>query len=134
MIRFWPRKPRFPVIIDTGTELVGARTGAECSKLIARAGVSENEASTSVIDATAEGFSLYPRLMVISALTTKKRWTKSEIINLYNSRRKPWAPEYPFSSIGNKPVARVVGEIVELLRLRPQRLSSMSDHGALTGR
>ena len=128
MIRFWPRKPRFPVIIDTGVELVGAKTGAECSKLIARVGVSGNDTSTSVIDATAEGFGFYPQLMMISALTTKKRWTKSEIINLYNSRRKPRAPEYRATSLGNKPVGRVVADIVDLLRLRPQELRSVGDN------
>ena len=132
MIRFWPRKPRFPVVIETGVELVGARTGVECSKLIARVGVSENEVSTSVIDASAEGYGFYPKLMVISALTIKKRWTKLEIINLYNSRRKPWAPEYRATSLGNKPVGRVVAEIVDLLRLTPEGPRSAGDKQALT--
>lgn len=132
MIRFWPRKPRFPVIIDTGVELVGAKTGVECSKLIARVGVSEKNVSTSVIDASAEGFGFYPQLMMISTLTIKKRWTKSEIINLYNSRRKPWAPEYRATSLGNKAVGRVVAEIVDLLRLRPEEPRSVGDKQALT--
>ncbi len=132
MIRFWPRKPRFPIIIDTGVELVGAKTGVECSKLFARVGVSNNDVSTSVIDASAEGFGFYPQLMVISALTIKKRWTKSEIINLYNSRRKAWAPEYRANSLGNKPVGRIVAEIVDLLRLRPEGPRSAGDRQALT--
>lgn len=127
MIRFWPRKPRFPVIIDTGVELVGVKTGAECSRLVARVGVSQKDTSTPVIDATAEGFGFYPQLMTVSALTMKKRWTKSEIIDLYNSRRKPWAPEYRATSLGNKRVRRVVAEIVEILRLKPPDLGSMSN-------
>jgi hypothetical protein len=127
MIRFWPRKPRFPVIIDTGVELVGAKTGAECSRFVARVGVSQKNISTPVIDTTAEGFGFYPQLMTVSALTMKKRWTKSEIIELYNSRRKPWAPEYRATSLGNKPVRKVVAEIVELLRLKPPDLGSMSN-------
>jgi len=116
MMRFWPRKPRFPVIIDTGFELVGAITGAECSKRLARAKIVEEEQSKVVIDVTAEGFGFYPKMMVITPMTIKKRWKKSEIIELYNSRRSPGAPEYPSTSLGNKSVERVVSEIVYLLR------------------
>jgi hypothetical protein len=116
MIRFWPRKPRFPVIIDTGFELVGANTGAECSKRLARARIANGDQSRAVIDVTAEGFGFYPEMMVITPMTIKKRWKKTEIIELYNSRRKPGAPEYPSTSLGNKPVERVVSEIVYLLK------------------
>ena len=115
MIRFRPRKPRFPVIIDTGIELIGANTGAECSKQLARAKIVNREKSTAVIDATAEGFGFYPEMMLISPMTIKKRWKKSEIIALYNSRRKPEATEYPSTSLGNKSTERVVSEIVHLL-------------------
>ena len=116
MIRFWPRKPRFPVIVDTGSELIGATTGAECSKRLARAKIANGEKSTAVIDVTAEGFGFYPELMVITPMTVKKKWKKTEIIELYNMRRKPGAPGYPSTSLGSKSVERVVSEIVYLLK------------------
>lgn len=118
MIRFWPRRPQFPVIIDTGIELIGANTGAECSKRLARAKIANGEKTTTVIDATAEGFGFYPEMMLISPLTFKKKWKKSEIIALYNSRRKPQAAEYPSTSLGNKSIERLVSEIVQLLNQR----------------
>jgi hypothetical protein len=115
MIRFWPRKPRFPVIIDTGIELIGANTAAECSKQLARAKIANGELSTAVIDATAEGFSFHPESKLITPIAIKKRWKKSEIISLYNTRRKPEGTEYSSTSLGNKSTERVVRDIVHLL-------------------
>ena len=114
-IRYWPIPPRFPVIIDTGCEVFGARTAAECSKRIARATIPEGEIAIPVIDVSAEGFAYYPDSNVVSGMTVKKRWTKSEIIEVYNSRRPPGRPEYVPGSLSNKPVEKIVSEIVELL-------------------
>ena len=115
-LRYWPRRPRFPIIIDTGRGLVGALSGAECAKRIARLGPFDNDNSMAVIDSTAEGFGFYPKMLLISPLTTKKRWTKAEVIALYNSQRKPDAPEYQPRSLSNRGFDRVVSELVQLLR------------------
>ncbi len=115
-IRYWPRMPRFPIIVDTGRGLVGALSGAECAKRIARLGPFESDASMPVVDATPEGFGFYPKMMVISPLVTKKRWTKAEVITLYNDRKKPDAPEYRPVSLSNRGFDRVVHELVQLLR------------------
>ena len=114
-ISYWPRRPRFPVIIDTGRKVFGARTSAQCSKLIERAAIPEGEMAIPIIDASAEGFAYYPNNKVVSVLAVKKRWTKSEIIEVYNSRRRPGLPEYAPRSLGNRPVERIVFEIVHLL-------------------
>jgi hypothetical protein len=116
MIRFWPRRPRFPVIIDLGSEFIGANTAEECSKRLARAKIAHGEVSREVIDARAEGFGFYSEMMVITPMTIKKMWKKTEIVGLYNSRRKAGTAEYPSNSLGNKPVQRVVSEIVYLLK------------------
>ena len=68
-----------------------------------------------VIDATGEGFSLYPEHIAFSPLTSKKRWTKAAIIELYNSQKAPGRPEYPTTSLGNKSLEKVVKDIVDLL-------------------
>lgn len=115
MIRFWPRKPRFPVIIDIGRELLGAKTGAECSKKLSKVDWLEEDDPSPVIDSSAEGFAFYSRLMVITPLTVKKRWTKAEIVALYNTKRSAALPEYPGRSLNNKPIHRLVCEIAELL-------------------
>ncbi|HLF38485.1 MAG TPA: hypothetical protein VI545_02300 [Burkholderiales bacterium] len=115
-MRYWPRKPRFPIIVDTGRGLVGALSGADCAKRIAQLGPFQSDESMPVVDSTSEGYGFYPRMMLISPLTTKKRWTKAEVIALYNDRKKPDAPNYEPGSLSNRGFDRVVHEVVHLLR------------------
>lgn len=114
-VRYWPRRPRFPVIIDTGAQIVGARTGADCSKKIQRLIIPVGEITIPVIDSSGQGFAYYPDSMVVSPVAVKMRWKKSEIIDIYNSRKPAGSPAYRPGSLSNKPVERIVSEIVELL-------------------
>jgi len=114
-MQFLFRRPQLPMIIDTGKDLAGARTWAECESRFDMSAFSDNKAKP-VIDVSAEGFALHPDMMVISPLTAKKRWTKREIIELYNRRKRLGAPAYEPKSLGNKRVEAVVSEIVDLLR------------------
>jgi hypothetical protein len=113
-MNFLFRKPRFPLIIDTGYGLLGAKSWTICEKRLAKITLPDL-APRDVIDSTAEAFSLYPEHLVFSPLTFKKRWTKAAIIELYNSQRGPGRPEYPTTSLGNKSLERVVKDIVDLL-------------------
>lgn len=115
-LRYWPRRPRFPIIVDTGNGLIGALSGTECARRIARLGPFDDDAALPVIDSTAEGFGFYPKMMLITPLTVKKRWKKAEVIALYNDRKKPGAPEYKPGSLSNRGLDRVVSEVVHLLR------------------
>ena len=115
-LRYWPRRPRFPIIVDTGRGLVGASSGTDCAKRIARLGPFDDDAAMPVIDSTSEGFGFYPKMLLITPLTTKKRWTKAEVVALYNDRKKVYAPEYRPGSLSNKGFERVVSEMVQLLR------------------
>jgi hypothetical protein len=111
---FFIRKPQLPLLIDTGTELLVATSWSACEKRLA-AVVFVDNGPRDVIDATTEGFSLYPEKMLFSPLTFKKRSTKAGIIKLYNDRRGVNTPEYQPKSLGNKSLERVVKDIVELL-------------------
>lgn len=113
-MNFLFRRPRLPIIIDTGTGLIGVKSWASCERQLARVAFVDL-APRNVIDATAEGFSLYPEHMAFSPLTFKKRWTKMAIIELYNGAKGPGLPDYPTTSLGNKSLERVVKDIVELL-------------------
>lgn len=53
--------------------------------------------------------------MAISPLSSKKRWTKAAIIELYNGLKGPGRPKYPTTSLGNKGMENVVKDIVDLL-------------------
>ena len=111
---FFIRKPKLPVLIDTGTELLVAKTWATCEKRLAAVVFADNE-PLDVIDSTAEGFSYYPDMKLFSPLTLKKRWTKAGIIKLYNERRGGDVPENQPKSLGNKSLETVVKDVVELL-------------------
>ena len=113
-ISFLFRKPHFPIIVDTGNGLIGAKSRVACERLLATVTFADT-APRDVIDATAEAFSLYPEHMAFSPLTFKKRWTKLTIIELYNRSKGPGHPEYPTTSLGNKSLKNVVKDIVELL-------------------
>lgn len=113
-MNFFFRKPRFPLIIDTGYGLLGAKSWALCEKRLAKI-TFPDMAPRDVIDSAAEAFSLHPEHLVFSPLTFKKRWTKAAIIDLYNSQKGPERPEYPTTSLGNKSLEKVVNDIVELL-------------------
>ncbi|WP_426107996.1 hypothetical protein [Massilia sp. TSP1-1-2] len=113
-INFLFRKPHFPIIVDTGTGLIGAKSWVACERQLATVTFADT-APREVIDATAEAFSLYPEHMAFSPLTFKKRWTKLAIIELYNSAKGPGRPEYPTTSLGYTSLEKVVTEFVELL-------------------
>jgi hypothetical protein len=113
-LNFLFRKPRLPIIIDTGVGPVGAKSWGACRALLAQL-PSSDLTPRDVIDATAEAFSFYPQHMAFSPLTVRKRWTKMTIIELYNSSKGPGRPAYPTTSLGNKPLEKVIQDIVELL-------------------
>lgn len=113
-MNFLFRKPRFPIIVDTGTGLIGAKSWVAFERQMATVTFADT-APRDVIDSSVEGFVLLPEHMVFSPLTFKKRWTKAAIIGLYNSQKGPGRPEYSIKSLGSKSLEKVFGDIVELL-------------------
>ena len=111
---FFLRKPQLPLLIDTGTELLVAKSWATCEDLLVGVVFADNK-PRDVIDSTTERFSLYPETMLFSPLTFKKRWTKAAVIQLYNDRRGVDVAEYQPKSLGNKSLERVVKDVLELL-------------------
>lgn len=111
-IRYFFRMPRFPLLLDTGTELIALSSADECEiRLPALALTGEPRP---VIDARAEGFAFYPDLETITPLTLEKDWTKAEIIALYHARKRSGAPTYT-RSLANRKLTAVVSDIVSLI-------------------
>ena len=117
-LQYFLRAPRFPVLIDLGDHLVGAASRAQCAKALAREQLPDTPVQWDVIDSSAENFFYYPKMSAISALATKKRWTKRSIIDLYNTRHAADKPAYESRSLGNKRFDQILAEIVELLNER----------------
>jgi len=117
--------PRFPILLDTGTELISLRGPAECEARLPLLGLTGDPRP--VIDARAEGFSFYPDLATITPLTRKKDWTKAQIIALYHARKRPDAPAYT-RSLPNRTLAAVVSDIVALVTTRRDAGDSRQEH------
>jgi hypothetical protein len=112
---FW-RKPVFPVLVDTGTELIVLRTAAEGDRLL-RGPATAGAGKMDVIDAKVEGFCYVPEHHTISPLTMKKAWTKAGIIALYNARKPIDAPPYT-PNLATRKLAQVLADVMDLLRPR----------------
>jgi len=117
VLRFFYRKPKFPVLCDVQGVLIGARTPSKLSEAIASIKLPAGE-YLPFIDASAEGWALVVDLMTVSPLTFKKRWTKKEVIAVFNGSQtaRRAGLEYPLSSLSSKRFDRILGDIVELVQ------------------
>ena len=111
-IRYFFRMPRFPLLLDTGIELIALHGADECEARLPPLALTGDPRP--VIDAEAEGFAFYPDLETITPLTLKKDWTKAEIVALYDARKRPGAPAY-MRSLPNRKLVDVVADIVALV-------------------
>jgi hypothetical protein len=117
-MKFFFRKPVFPILVDTGTELIVLRRAGEGDRLarLAEPGAKPLD----VIDSRVEGFAYHPRHDAISPLTLKKNWRKAEIIALYNTRKAEDGPPYA-PNLANRKLAQVFADVVDLIRPRRRR-------------
>jgi hypothetical protein len=120
-MRFFFRKPVFPILVDTGTKLVVLRRAAEGDRL-ARL-VEPGARPLDVIDSRVKRFAYHPGQDIISPLTLKKDWRKAEIIALYNARKPADAPPYA-PNLASRKLVQVFADVVALVR--PQRAGRAS--------
>lgn len=111
-IKYFFRMPRFPLLLDTGIELIALHGADECEARLPPLALTGHPRP--VIDARAEGFAFYPDRETLTPLTLKKDWTKAEIVALYEARKHPGAPAYT-RSLANRRLAEVVLDIVALV-------------------
>ena len=110
------RMPRFPVLGEIDGLVIAARSGAQLQKLIAGLDLS-GRGSLDFVDSTAEGWSLRPELMVVSPFTAHRRWTKRQVIEMFNRSRtaQQLGVAYSEKSLGSKRFDRILNEIVDLV-------------------
>jgi len=116
MIRFLFRHPRFPVICDAQDVVIAAETPKQLYDQICSNELPLGE-QIPVIDVTSEGWVLHTELMVVSPLTLKKRWTKKEVIEVFNKSKtaKEAGLKYPLKSLSSKRFDWIAREIVKLI-------------------
>jgi hypothetical protein len=117
LIRYLFRKPKFPLICDVHGLLIGAETPGEFVKQVG-AGNMPLGKYLPIVDATGEGWAFHTTYMVISPLTIKKRWTKKEVIDMFNRSitARQVGLEYAAKSLSSKRLDQIIKEIAALIK------------------
>ena len=110
------RRPRFPIIYAVGDELFAALSPAALQRQLERL---EPQGVTvlDIVDATGEGWTFHPDLMIVSPLTLKKRWKKIDVIHLFNGsdNARRIGTAYPEACIPRRPLVRIIAEVAALV-------------------
>jgi len=110
------RKPRFPIIGSIEGYFIGAKTAEDFIEQLQRVPFQE-KGLYNITDSGGEGWSFSVEHMAISPLTSKKRWTKKEIISLFNQRKNKDVGQqelYSEKSISSKRLDRIMTDLVRL--------------------
>ena len=95
---------------------IGAKTPKDLIRKLTKIQFDPDK-SYGMVDFTGEGWSLYAPKMVLSPLTLKKRWTKREIIKLFNERENIELAEgkkYSEKSLSAKRLNKIISDLVEI--------------------
>lgn len=117
MIQCLFRSPEFPLVCDAGSVLVGASSLQDFAAQVATLDLPP-DGNLPVVDASAEGWVFNTEHGVLSPLTTKKRWTKKEVIAMFNGSdaASTLGGRYSERSLSSKRFDRILTEIVKLIR------------------
>jgi hypothetical protein len=112
------REPRYPILCNVDGHLIAAKSDKTLAKELSGLELRE-DAQYDVIDSTGEGWLLLVEVMVLSPLNfRKRRWTKLEIIRLFNNRTNKLDPdEKPCSEklLSAKKFDRIFRDLVDRL-------------------
>ena len=95
---------------------IGANTPKDLIVKLSQIQIDQDK-SYDMVDFTGEGWSLYTPKMVISPLTMKKKWTKLEIIHLFNNRENTelaGGEKYSEKSLSAKRLDRIISDLVNI--------------------
>lgn len=114
MVKFLFRKAIFPILIETDKRMFGIPTPGHFDKLKTN-NLFQTKKHYKVIDGSGEGWAYYPEHDVISPLTIDKRWTKKQIIDLFNAALKSQNIENQFvcKSLSNKRLDEIIYFLVQ---------------------
>jgi len=117
MVQCLFREPKFPLVCDADGFLVAATSLRDFSAQVAVLDLPP-DANLPVVDASAEGWVFNTQYQLLSPLTLKKRWTKKEVIALFNgsSAARKLGGKYSERSLSAKRFDRILSEIVKLIR------------------
>jgi hypothetical protein len=116
MINYLFRKPKYPVICDIDGYVIAAKSEKTLVKYLLEVEL-DLKRTYNLVDSTAEGWVFSPEHMFVSPLTFKKKWSKKDVISIFNNRINSSSEEVQYSekSLSSKRFEKVFGDIVDLL-------------------
>ena len=111
------RSPKYPVIIISSDDLSSASNIEKLGTLCVLSEPSEDDDNVRVIDSTGEEFWYLPEHFVLSPGFFPKKWTKKQVIDLFNSsvNAKEKNIQYPLKSLSNTRLSKIIVDICEIL-------------------
>ena len=109
------REPKFPVIGHADGVLFSSLELRGLASILVGFEPSSGEDIVQAVDATGEEFWYSRKQRVLAPGFTIRRWTKRQIIDLYNSH-VDGERAYAVRSLSNKRLSEIVGEIAKLIR------------------
>jgi hypothetical protein len=109
------RRPIFPVVGFADDRLISALDLKMLALILVRLGSSSGEDIVKLVDSTGVEFWYSCEQRVLSPGFMGKRWTKRQIIDLYNSHIES-DRRYSVHSLSNKRLSEIVAEISDSIR------------------
>ena len=114
------RKPKYPLIVISSNALYSAFDIHELARNCVKSIPADGEIYIKAIDSSGEEFWYTPEKYVITPGFFCKKWTKKQIVELYNKSLKENQEEHRYStkSLSAKRLERIVADICILLKER----------------
>ena len=109
------RRPVFPVVGLAGDMLFSAPGLKTLASLLVDLDPSSGEDIVKVVDSTGEEFWYLRERRILSPGFSGRRWTKRQIIDLYNNHVRS-GRRYSAHSLSNKRLSEIVAQISDLIR------------------
>lgn len=111
------RSPKYPVIVISDDDIWAASGIEELGAICVLAEAVDDEDKIKVVDCTGEEFWYLPNQYALTPGFLIRKWTKKQIIDLYNNSEasKESNIQYSSKSLSSKRLSRIVTEICDIL-------------------
>jgi len=111
------RSPKYPAIVISEDGLFSVYNINQLGTLCVLSETFDENDKIRVIDSSGCEFIYFQEHKAIMPGILNKKWTKKQIIELFNNNANANEIKYSLKSLSNKKLSRIIGEVCELLKL-----------------